>query len=329
MNRRNFITGVAAATSLRLRAQAAVQVEVVRPPNPYDVLLRHVEPGHDEFPHEKEAFDAAAHLKRMLETKTLPFAANLQGASPLPVRYVAVAPDVSRAEFDPAPGNIAAGFQRWLDDLGPVRSARFYVLPGDIIRYEIAAGNTYRVGRWTQKWSSGRITEFAPIEETVTTSRLPLFRDITGHCFQSCDSFTGQLSHGVPNWRSRLDAAAGTDVHGHNGIAAGDIDGDGLDEIYVCQPGGLPNRLYRNRGNCTFEDITEHAGVGLLDSTSSALFLDLRNTGRQDLIVLRPDGPLLFLNEGNSRFVFRPGAFRFASTPQGSFTGMAAADYDR
>ena len=112
-------------------------------------------------------------------------------------------------------------------------------------------------------------------------------------------------------------------------MAHGDIDGDGLDEIYVCQPGGLPNRLYRNRGDGSFEDITERAGTGVLDATSSALFLDLRNSGRQDLVVLRPDGPLLFLNEGESRFRFQPGAFLFRTPPQGSFTGMAAADYDR
>ena len=52
------------------------------------------------------------------------------------------------------------------------------------------------------------------------------------------------------------------------------------------------------------------------------------NSGRQT-VVLRPDGPLLFLNQGESRFRFQPGAFRFRTTPQGSFTGMAAADYDR
>ena len=118
-------------------------------------------------------------------------------------------------------------------------------------------------------------------------------------------------------------------MHGHNGIAVGDIDGDGRDEIYVCQPGGLPNRLYRNRGDGTLEDITDRAGVGVLDTTSSALFVDFRNSGLQDLVVLRPDGPLLFLNQGDSRFRLQPGAFRFRTTPQGSFTGMAAADYDR
>jgi hypothetical protein len=37
----------------------------------------------------------------------------------------------------------------------------------------------------------------------------------------------------------------------------------------------------------------------------------------------------LFLNQGGGKFRQKPGAFQFASTPQGTFTGAAAADYDR
>jgi hypothetical protein len=123
------------------------------------------------------------------------------------------------------------------------------------------------------------------------------------------------------------DSASGIDVYGNNGIAVGDIDNDGWDEIYVCQPGGLPNRLYQSRQG-RLEDITERAGVGVLDDTSSALFVDFRNSGLQDLLVLRSGGPLLFLNQGDGRFQSKPEAFRFARPPQGTFTGMAAADFD-
>ena len=135
------------------------------------------------------------------------------------------------------------------------------------------------------------------------------------------------MRRGVPYWRARLDSASGIDVYGNNGIAVGDIDNDGQDEIYVCQPGGLPNRLYQCRQG-RLEDITEHAGVGVLDDTASALFVDFRNSGLQDLVVLRPAGPLLFLNRGDGRFQSSPDAFRFARPPQGTFTGMAAADFD-
>src|SRR5579883_1107975 len=45
-----------------------------------------------------------------------------------------------------------------------------------------------------------------------------------------------------------------------SGVALGDVDGDGLCDIYLC---GLENRnaLYRNLGNWRFKDVTEEAGV--------------------------------------------------------------------
>ncbi|MBY0506292.1 MAG: FG-GAP-like repeat-containing protein [Bryobacteraceae bacterium] len=149
------------------------------------------------------------------------------------------------------------------------------------------------------------------------------FAEITGTVLQS-----EQLSKGVPYWLARLDPATGIDIYGNQGLAVGDVDGDGVDEIYVCQPAGLPNRLFRWRGD-KLEEYSAAAGVDLLDDSASALFLDLRNLGRQDLVVLRGAGPVLYLNDGKGGFALAPGAFRFASPPRGAFTGMAAADYDR
>ena len=109
----------------------------------------------------------------------------------------------------------------------------------------------------------------------------------------------------------------------------GDIDGSGYDSFYVCQPSGLPNRLYRNQGDGTFVDITEISGTGILDGTASALFADFQNRGRQDLLIVRTSGVLLFVNMGNGRFEPRPGAFQLSRTPEGTFTSAAAADYNR
>ena len=44
---------------------------------------------------------------------------------------------------------------------------------------------------------------------------------------------------------------------------------------------------------------------------------------------MRASGPLLFLNQGGGKFRLKPDAFQFANPPQGTFTGAAAADYDR
>ena len=192
-----------------------------------------------------------------------------------------------------------------------------------------------RVGQWDLEWvavsagSEFRLRKWQARTETRSRSTGPIFADVTAQAFSGNPSYSSQLLRGVDHWRTVLDVACGIDIYGHNGVSVGDIDDDGFDDLYVCQPAGLPNRLYRNRGDGTFEDITEASGVGVIENTTCALFADFDNDGRQDLVVVRTDGPLLFLNQGNGRFQQKPDAFRFAQPPQGTFTGAAVADYDR
>jgi tetratricopeptide (TPR) repeat protein len=185
------------------------------------------------------------------------------------------------------------------------------------LEWETAPGDQYRVSRWMAE------------SETRARTVNRWYEDVAENAFGRNRFWSAQMLHGVDYWRSVLDGASGIDIYGHNGVSVGDIDGDGFDDIYICQPAGLPNRLYRNRGDGTFEDITEASGVGLLDNTSCALFADFDNDGRQDLIVVRATGPLLFLNRGGGKFSAKPDAFQFASPPRGTFTGAAVADYDR
>lgn len=191
-----------------------------------------------------------------------------------------------------------------------------------------------RVGSWSISWQrddSGRWIGERWLANTEVRSRLTGsgFTEITAQCLEAGTPAMAQLLPGIDEWRSTLDAASGIDVYGNHGVAVGDIDGSGFDSFYVCQPSGLPNRLFRNRGDGTFEDITERSGVGVLDGTASALFVDFRNSGKQDLLVIRSGGPLLFTNMGDGRFEMKPDAFHFARPPQGTFTSAAVADYNR
>jgi tetratricopeptide (TPR) repeat protein len=207
------------------------------------------------------------------------------------------------------------------------------------VRYDlVATGPEFhrdeRLGEWEIDWerqSSGkwRIRKWLALGELRSRASSPVFLDITAQAFGGNASYSEQLQRGTDYWRTVLDSASGIDIYGNVGIACGDVDNDGYDDLYVCQPSGLPNRLFRNRGDGTFQDITDEAGVGVLDNTPCALFADVDNDGHQDLLVVRATGPLLFLNQGNGRFRLKPDAFRFASEPQGTFTGAAFGDYDR
>jgi len=69
------------------------------------------------------------------------------------------------------------------------------------------------------------------------------------------------------------------------GVAVGDYDNDGFEDIYVTGYGG--NTLYHNNGNGTFTDVTKAAGVAAGGWSASAGFFDYDNDGKLDIFVTR------------------------------------------
>ena len=207
------------------------------------------------------------------------------------------------------------------------------------IRYEIVGAGAgfhceQRVGNWQINWVPSPSNEllvrsWRTLDETQARSASPFYSDVSSAALGDNASYADQMLHGTDYWRTVLDGACGIDIYGHNGVSIADIDNDGFDDLYICQPAGLPNRLYRNRGDGTFEDITESSGLGILENTACALFADFNNDGRQDVIIVRTNGPVLFVNEDRGKFRPVPDAFKFDTPPQGTFTGAAIADYDR
>ena len=303
LQRRDFLAWLTVGAAFRPSPLPAAEEFPVqfREPGPCGDLRGLVDPAGDAFELEARGMRIERTLAAMLPDGELPLAQGFRGPSPMPLEYVGEG-QALEARFGPGPEGFAAGLRRWAAALGEVRRAGFHALPDDVVRFEVASetagGLEYRVGQWRMAWTGDRLSGFEPIAETVTKSPRPLFADVTAELFGHLDSFRYQLAKGVPYWRSRLDPASGIGIYGNQGVAVGDIDADGWDELYVCQPGGLPNRLYSRGADGIWADITDEAGVGVLDNTAQALFVDLRNLGLQDLVVLTSAGPLLFLNDG-------------------------------
>jgi len=108
-------------------------------------------------------------------------------------------------------------------------------------------------------------------------------------------TFTNRIS----NHRSILNSIL---LNG-SGVAAGDVDSDGLCDLYFC---GLDsdNVLYRNLGDWKFEDVTSVAGVACSGQDSAgAVFVDVDGDGDLDLLVTALGGGVRLLqNDGKGHF---------------------------
>jgi len=137
------------------------------------------------------------------------------------------------------------------------------------------------------------------------------------------------------------------------GVAVGDYDNDGYEDLYVTAYGG--NKLYHNNGNGTFTDVTEKAGVAGSGWSTSAAWVDLDGDGLLDLVVLRyvqwdfediwcgehkegyrsychpdifqPVSPLVYHNDGIGHFT--EVSQKIGLSKPGKGLGIALADYDR
>jgi Flp pilus assembly protein TadD/peroxiredoxin len=335
--------------------------------SPLEDVLRLVVPGSDEYVTEKYAFEIEGLLQqwsRTLKASAADSSALAELLSPS-IQAASLVPESERTlrsgngieckkrRFG---GRVAGGRERFMEQiriwLGPaarVETAEFEITrieevtstpltAGLDIRYELVVQGSdgrreERVGLWRTEWSrdesaAWKAHRWEATEETLSATGGPVFLDVTQQVLGRTESYARQMLRGSDYWRTVLDGACGIDVYGNNGVAVGDFDNDGFDDLYVCQPSGLPNRLYRNRGDGTLEDVTEKAGVGVLDGTACALFADFENKGRQDLLVVCGSGPLLFVNQGDGTFSIKRDAFQFKSPPQGTFTHAALADYD-
>ncbi len=197
-----------------------------------------------------------------------------------------------------------------------------------------ASGAIQRSSTWRCRWEpsapereprllSIRVDDYE--EVIVRNTNQTLFSDCTESIFRESRAYSEQFRRGIDYWRARLESYLNIFYDGHRGLAIGDVNGDGLDDLYLCEPGGLPNRLFLQKADGLLRDASAQSGIDFFDSTRNAIFVDLDNDGDQDLVMPMERQIHFFSNDGKGHFT------RKAKLPfqgQTAFS-LAAADYDQ
>ncbi len=118
------------------------------------------------------------------------------------------------------------------------------------------------------------------------------------------------------------------------GVGLGDFNNDGLPDIYFCS-NQAGNKLYLNKGNFEFEDITERAGVGCEGAWSTGVSIaDVNGDGWLDIYVCKSGNPAsahrsneLFMNNGDLTFIEK--AKEYGLDNIGLSNHASFFDYDR
>ena len=148
-----------------------------------------------------------------------------------------------------------------------------------------------------------------------------LFHDCTESILAPTTLMKDQLIYGLDQWARKI---PGINVVGDQGVAVGDINNDGLEDLYVCQAHGLPNLLLLQNPDGSVRDASKELGVDILDESHGALIVDLDNDGDQDLAISTAYSLVLMSQKGDGNF-----QLEHELTIGHNGQSLSAVDYDQ
>src|SRR5262249_53119468 len=100
-----------------------------------------------------------------------------------------------------------------------------------------------------------------------------LFSDCTKSVMEKNACYREQFLQGMNTWYERIQDRRYYYLLSTPGLAVGDVNGDGLEDLYVCQEEGLPNRLLLQQPDGSVKDVAREWGVDWLHSSRGALLI--------------------------------------------------------
>jgi hypothetical protein len=242
------------------------------------------------------------------------------------------------------PDGGAAALQDLATFWSPLSNRRFEVKvyrareeQGELVTHQIVAargqgqeGAIEQHATWVVHWTRSqgsddlrvRQIELIDFEQTTLYGSDRVFADVTAAVLGQNDCYSQQLLYGMNYWLDRTQELRYFSPLGNPGLAVGDVNGDGRDDLYLCQEANLPNRLFLQQADGTAREVAAEWQVDWLEGSRSALLVDLDNDGDQDLVVAILGGVVIASNEGD-HFVVRDVLPTHDDT-----TSLTAADYD-
>ena len=151
-----------------------------------------------------------------------------------------------------------------------------------------------------------------------------LFTELENSGIDFTNNITNSADFNIFNYRN---------YYNGGGVAIGDINNDGLSDVYLTANLG-ENKLFLNKGNLQFEDISESAGITLADKWSTGVtMIDINADGLLDIYVCNAGAKkgadqknALFINQGNNKFLDEANAYQLDQSDYS--THAAFFDYD-
>ena len=175
------------------------------------------------------------------------------------------------------------------------------------------------------KWYP-ELLELSLLSAEEVRARVRPFAELTRQVLQGSGAYAEEILRGAEDYHLHQDRFSAQPYLGMHGLAVGDVDGDGREDLYLPQPGGQPNQLLVQQADGTLKDVAREAGLEILDNCGSAMILDLDNDGDQDLAVTAAERILIGWNDGKCRFTEHTVLARPDDPPE--ITSFSAADAD-